>query len=155
MMSIMSGFSFTPIIYQVGYLQRLYRDARSTEHSIHSPSWLHACCNQYNDLHVPTSKWLRSFKFTIPAAFNAKWTTHGHFTQVPRTIYYPAWRRKCTTFIQIMPFKLKLNSIHLLGESHKTQQFYHTQSLHQPGHPTTTAVLIIVIKETPRMLVTP
>jgi len=43
----------------------------------------------------------------------------------------------------------------LQGQSHKTQQFYHTQSLHQPGHHMTIAVLIIVIKETPCMSVTP
>ena len=121
------------MMHQVGHLQRLYRDARSTEHSIHSPSWLQACCNQYDDIHVtnlPTYKRLRSFKFTTPAVYNAKWTTHSHFTQVPCTIYYPVWRRKSTTFIQVMPFKLKPNNMHLQGQSHKTQQFYHTQSLH-------------------------
>jgi len=45
--------------------------------------------------------------------------------------------------------------MHLQGQSHKTQQFYQTQSLHHPGHPVTTAVIMIVIKETPCMLVTP
>ena len=45
--------------------------------------------------------------------------------------------------------------MHLQGQSYKTQQFYHTHSLHQPGHPMTTAALKIAIKETPCMLVTP
>jgi hypothetical protein len=43
---------------------------------IHSSSWLQGCCNhQFNDsqlLNLTTPKKLKSFKFTFPAAYNAK-----------------------------------------------------------------------------------
>jgi hypothetical protein len=42
---------------------------------MHSSSRTQAWCNQYNDLHImnlPTSKRLKTFKFTIPVTYNAK-----------------------------------------------------------------------------------